>query len=420
MADADGFKPLSAYIVAAKRTAGGRQNGRISGWHPVDLGAEIVDAVLDSAGVSGDDIDDVIFGCVGQVGAGSNNIARNIILSTKKLPETVPGYTLDRQCGSSQQAIHAASQAVMSGTQDVVIAGGVEIMSLVGIGAAAMAGHKAGHGGPNGKAIKERWSEKIKEAMGPMGLPTNTFSQFGGGELLAKKWSVTREECDSFGVRSHQLAAAATKSGAFKNEIHPVEIRKSKGEDKGVHDADEGVRPDTNMGALGKLKTLNKGGVITAGSSSQICDGAAAIIICNERGLKKLGVKPRAKIVSLGLAGTDPLIMLEGPIPASKQALTKAKMTMSDIDKVEINEAFAPIPLAWCKAMTDGDVSKVNTNGGAIGLGHPLGATGCKLMTTLLHDLERNNLKRGLLAICEGGGTANATIIERMDGGSKL
>merc|ERR1719217_299920 len=261
---------------------------------------------------------------------------------------------------------------------------------------------------------------RIAAELGPMGLPKNSFSQFGGGELLAKKYNITRDECDNFGVRSHQLATAAQKAGSFKAEIHPVPVRKNKGESSGVHDADEGVRPDTNLTALAKLKTLNKGGVITAGSSSQICDGAAAMILCNDRGLKKLGVKPRARIVSLGLAGTDPLIMLEGPIPASKQALQKAKLTMNDIDKVEINEAFAPIPLAWCKALTNGDVSKLNTNGGAMALGHPLGATGCKLMTTLLHDLERNNQRYGLLAICEGGGTANATIIERMDGNSKL
>merc|ERR1719473_90561 len=308
----------------------------------------------------------------------------------------------------------------MSGTQDVVLAGGVEIMSLVPIGSNVVDAFKQGHGAPNGQLIKDKFGKRMADELGPFGLSKNTFSQFGGAELLAKKYNVTREENDALANRSHALADAATKSGAFKKEILPVAVKKNKGDSSGVHDTDEGIRPETNVASLTKLKALNKDGRITAAASSQICDGAACVLMVNDRGLKKLGIQPRARIVSLALAGTDPLIMLEGPIPASKSALEKAGLTMNDIDKVEINEAFAPIPLAWCKALTNGDLSKLNTNGGAMALGHPLGATGCKLMTTLLHDLERNNLKRGLLAICEGGGTANATIIERMDGVSKL
>ena len=390
----------NAYIIEAVRTPGGRKNGKLSEWHPSDLRALVLDELVTRTGVEPSLIDDVIFGCVSQSGAQSGNIARTAVLASS-LPESVPGTTVDRQCGSSQQAIHFAAQAVMSETQDIVIAGGVESMSIVPIGAAIVDSYKAGHGQPfEGKGTAERY-------------PGIQFSQFSGAEMMADKWELSRQELDSFAFASHQKAIAATEAGYFDREIVPVKGKLPSGEDEMVT-VDEGIRFDATQESLSGLKTLTEEGVITAGTSSQICDGAAAIMIVNDAGLKKLGLKPRAKIISLALAGDDPVMMLAGPIPASRTALEKASLSINDIDLYEVNEAFAPVPLAWAKEL-EADLDKLNVNGGAMALGHPLGGTGAKLMTTLLHELERRECKYGLQAICEGGGTANAMIIERME-----
>ena len=407
-----------AYIVECVRTAGGKKNGRLSKWHPISLGAAVLDAVVERSGIDGKHIDDVIVGCVSQGGGQAGNIARNMVLSSSKVPESVPGTSVDRQCGSSQQAIHFAAQAVMSGVQDVVIAAGVEHMTSVPIGSNVADGFKAGHGVPMDDSIKGKYGARLEERGQRM------FSQFEGAEILAEKYNITRKEMDAFAVASHAKALSATEKGYFKKEIIPL-----KGTDKNgntvIHDKDEGIRPGTNMAALAKLPSMKKlqsggklDGMITAGLSSQICDGAAAILICNEEGLKKLGVRPRAKIISLALAGDDPVMMLGGPIPATQSALQKAGLSMKDMDIYEVNEAFCSVPLAWAKAL-DADLDKLNVNGGAMALGHPLGGTGAKLMTTLVHEMERRGSKYGVQAICEGGGTANATILELIPG-SKL
>jgi len=392
--------PHTAYIVDACRTAGGRRGGRLSQWNPSDLGATVVDALVDRNGVNPELVDDVIFGCVSQIGAQAGNVGRNVVLSSK-LPESVPGTTVDRQCGSSQQALHFAAQAVMSGTQDVVIAGGVEVMSLVPIGSNIMDGMGAGRGMPSGERIQSRY-------------PGVMFSQFEGAEIVAKKFDVTREEMEDLAYNSHKRGYEATKEGRFKNEIIPVKGFDKKKNEEVVHDTDEGIRWPTDPAKLKKLPLLKPdGGRITAGTASQICDGASAMLVCNEEGLKKLGLRPRAKIVALALAGDDPVMMLGGPIPATKNVLKRAGLTMADMDLYEVNEAFASVPLAWQKAL-GADLNKLNVNGGAMALGHPLGATGTKIMTTMLNELERRNARYGLQAICEGGGTANATIIERI------
>ena len=389
----------NAYIVGAVRTPGGRKNGKLSQWHPADLGALVLDEIVERTGAQPEMIDDVIFGCVSQSGAQSGNIARTAVLASS-LPESVPGTTVDRQCGSSQQAIHFAAQAVMSETQDIVIAGGVEVMSQVPIGAAIIDSFNAGHGQPfGGKGTSERY-------------PGVQFSQFTGAEMMAERWKMPREELDSFALASHQKAINATESGFFDREIVPVEGDLPNGE-KEMVTVDEGIRFDASKESLSGLNTLTDEGVLTAGTSSQICDGAAAVMLVNDAGLKKLGLKPRAKVVALALAGDDPVIMLTGPIPASKNVLEKASMSIEDIDLYEVNEAFAPVPLAWAKEL-NADLGKLNVNGGAMALGHPLGGTGAKLMTTLLHELERREARFGLQAICEGGGTANAMIIERI------
>ena len=390
----------NAYIVGAVRTPGGRKNGKLSQWHPTDLGALVLDEIVQRTGVNPEEIDDVIFGCVSQSGAQSGNIARNAVLASS-LPESVPGTTVDRQCGSSQQAIHFAAQAVMSETQDIVIAGGVEVMSQVPIGAAVIDSFKAGHGQPyGGKGTSARY-------------PGVQFSQFTGAEMMAKRWDMSREELDAFALSSHHKAVNATEGGYFDREIVPVEGDLPNGE-KEMVTVDEGIRFDASSESLSGLNALSEDGVLTAGTSSQICDGAAAVMLVNDAGLAKLGLKPRAKVVALALAGDDPVIMLTGPIPASRNVLEKASMSIEDIDLYEVNEAFAPVPLAWAKEL-NADLEKLNVNGGAMALGHPLGGTGAKLMTTLLHELERREAKFGLQAICEGGGTANAMIIERMD-----
>ena len=391
--------PENAYIVSAVRTAGGKKNGRLSKWHPADLSAQVLDELVRDTGIDPADVDDVIFGCVDQVGAQSGNIGRNAVLASS-LPESVPGTSVDRQCGSSQQAIHFAAQAVMSGTQDVVIAGGVEVMSLVPIGASVKDGYDAGHGFPfNAEGIEKRY-------------PGVFFSQFTGAELVAKKWNLTRDILDNYAYNSHLKAKNATDLSYFDKEILPVKGKNDNGDDSMVM-SDEGIRYDCSVEGLSGLNSVSEGGVITAGNASQITDGAAAVMICNDAGLKKIKKDPRAIIRSISVVGDDPVYMLTGPIPASKLALKTAGLSINDIDLYEVNEAFAPVPLAWAKEL-DADHAKLNVNGGAIALGHPLGATGAKLMTTLLHELERREGKYALQAICEGGGTANATIFERL------
>ena len=388
-----------AYIVEAVRTAGGKRDGRLSLWHPADLGAKVLDELVTRLDMDPVLVDDVVFGCVDQVGAQSGNVARNAILSSS-FPESVPGTSVDRQCGSSQQAIHFAIQAVMSGTQDIVIGGGVEVMSMVPIGAAVKDGYDAGHGLPfDSEGMKERY-------------PGVFFSQFTGAELVADKWNLSREDLDKFALESHQKAAHATESKYFDQEILPVEGRNSEGM-KDLVIADEGIRFDASLDKLAGLNPVTEGGVITAGNASQITDGAAAVMVCNDAGLKKIQASPRAEIVSISVVGDDPVFMLTGPIPASIQALKTANLTIDDMDLYEVNEAFAPVPLAWAEELK-ADRSKLNVNGGAMALGHPLGATGAKLMTTLLHEMERRESTYGLQAICEGGGTANATIIKRI------
>jgi acetyl-CoA acetyltransferase family protein len=388
-----------AYIVEAVRTAGGKRDGRLSLWHPADLGAKVLDELVTRLDIDPVLVDDVIFGCVDQVGAQSGNVARNAVLSSS-FPESVPGTSVDRQCGSSQQAIHFAIQAVMSGTQDIVIGGGVEVMSMVPIGAAVTDGYNAGHGLPfDSEGMIERY-------------PGVFFSQFTGAELVADKWKLSREDLDKFALESHEKAAHATESKYFDREILPVEGKNAEGLNDLVMQ-DEGIRFDASLDKLAGLNSVTEGGVITAGNASQITDGAAAVVICNDAGLKKIQKNPRAEIVSISVVGDDPVFMLTGPIPASFKALENANLSIGDMDLYEVNEAFAPVPLAWA-ADLKADRTKLNVNGGAMALGHPLGATGAKLMTTMLHELERREGKYALQAICEGGGTANATIIKRV------
>ena len=312
----------------------------------------------------------------------------------------MPGTTVDRQCGSSQQAMHFAAQAVMSGTQDIVIAGGVESMSQVPIGASVIDGMKAEHGLPYGKAISERY-------------PGVQFNQFSGAEMLAKKYELTTEELNEFALASHVNAKRAVEEGRFDSEIVPIEIELEDGSLE-MHVQDEGIRMESTIGSISGLEPMEEGGLLTAANASQICDGASAVMIANGETCKRLGLKPMAKFVALSVVGSDPVIMLEGPIPATEKVLERAGMKIGDIDLFEVNEAFGSVPLAWAKA-TGADLSKLNVNGGAQALGHPLGGTGAKLMTTLLYELQRSKKRFGLLAICEGGGTANGTIVERVD-----
>jgi acetyl-CoA acetyltransferase family protein len=367
--------------------------------HPYDLGARVLDALVERTKLDPSRIEDVIFGCVSQVGAQSFNIGRHAVLASS-LPESVPGTTVDRQCGSGQQALHFAAQAVMSGTQDVVIAGGVESMTRVPIGSNIVDGLKQGHGMPF-------------DSVGLMArYPGKKFSQFEGAELLAAKHDIPRSALDQLAYRSHMNGAKATSEGRFKREIVAMEVTLEDGT-KVLHDRDEGIRPDASLEKIASLEPLTPGGRLTAGNASQVCYGAAAVLVCNEAGLKANGLTPRARIINLSVVGDDPVIMLEGPIPATQKALKKVGLKIEDFDIYEINEAFAPVPLAWLKVI-GADPDKLNVNGGAMALGHPLGATGVKLMTTLLHELERTGGRYGLLAICEGGGTANCTLIERL------
>lgn len=388
-----------AYIVDAVRTAGGRRNGRLSQVHPVDLGATVIDALLARTGIDPSIVEDVIIGCVSQIGPQTFNLGRATILASR-LPESVPGVTVDRQCGSGQQAIHFAAQAVMSGNQDVVIAGGIENMSMTPIGSPMAIAEKAGMRTPfDQNEITKRY-------------PGSTFSQFVGAERMAQKYGVTRAELDDFAYQSHIKGAAAYEGGYFKNEIVPMEVM-VEGK-KVMHEMDEGLRPNASLQAISELKPLVEGGLITAASSSQICDGAAAVLVVSERALKQYGLKPLARIHDMTVVGSDPTMVLEGPIPATRKILERTGLKISDIEIYEVNEAFGSVPLAWAKAI-GADVKKLNVNGGAQALGHPLGATGAKLMGTLAYELRRRGGRYGLLSICEGLGTANATIIENMN-----
>lgn len=387
-----------AYIVAAARTAGGRKGGRLAGWHPVDLAASVIDALVDRSKVDPGQIEDVIMGCVMQTGEQSNNVARNAVMASK-LPEHVPGTSIDRQCGSSQQALHFAAQAVMSGTQDIVIAAGVEGMTRVPMGLASSLPAKNGFGHYKSPKLEEEY-------------PGIQFSQFTGAEMMSKKYGLTKDDLDRYAFDSHQRAIAATQSGAFRDEIVPLKITRDDGSTD-THHIDEGIRFDATLDGIKSVKLLQEGGSITAASASQICDGASGVLVVNEKGLKSLGVAPMARIHHLTVIGGDPVIMLEAPLPATHRALKKAGMSIDDIDLFEVNEAFAPVPLAWLKD-TDADPARLNVNGGAIALGHPLGGSGTKLMTTLIHALKARNKRYGLQTMCEGGGMANVTIVERL------
>lgn len=383
-----------AYLVELARTAGGRRNGALASWHPADLGAEIIDALVARSGIDPAVIDDVIVGCVTQAGEQAFAFGRNCVLASK-LPQSVPAVTIDRQCGSSQQAIQFAAQAVMSGTQDVVIAMGVESMSRVPMFSNVKFHAREGLGiGP--------FSDRIAKRYG-----TRDFSQFHGAQMIAEKWGFDRDTLDRFSLESHRRASAASRAGAFKDEIVPLTI------EDGLHSHDEGIRGDASLEAISSVKLLEEGGVISAANASQICDGAAGILIVSEAALKKYNLSPKARIVNMTVTGGDPVIMLEEPIPATKKALERAGMTIGDIDLYEVNEAFASVPLAWVKAL-DADFAKLNINGGAIALGHPLGASGARLMTTLVHALHANGKKYGLQTMCEGGGLANVTIVEAL------
>ena len=384
-----------AYIVAAARTAGGRKGGRLGGVHPVDLAAISLDAVADRSGIDPAAIDDVIMGCVTQAGEQSLHIGRNAVLASR-LPESVPAVTIDRQCGSSQQAIQFAAQAVMSGTQDVVIAAGVESMSRAPMGLSMVA--------------DKGFTPFPASVTGKYGVPF--FSQFVGAEMIAKKYGYGRERLDAFALASHQRAKAATEAGAFADEIVPVEVTLPDGTET-RHDVDEGIRFDASLEGIAAVKLLKEGGVISAASASQICDGSAAVMIVSEAALKAHGLTPLARIHNLTVTAGDPVIMLEEPLFATDRALQRAGMKIGEIDLYEVNEAFAPVPLAWLEH-TGADPDRLNIHGGAIALGHPLGASGAKLMTTLIHALKRRGSRWGLQTMCEGGGIANVTIVEAL------
>ncbi len=388
----------AAYIVDAVRTAGGRRGGRLSGMHPVDLGAATLDAIADRNDFDPAAIEDVITGCVMQGGEQSGDVGRNAVLASK-LPDSIPSVSIDRQCGSSQQSIQFAAQGVMSGTQDIVLAHGIESMTRVPMGSTAVLFSKAEMG--------HNMSPRLQAA-----YPGIKFSQFMGAEMMAKKYGLSRDDLDAYALESHRRAIAATEAGAFDNEIVPVEIETSEGTE--WHKIDEGIRFDATMDSIGSVKLLQEGGAITAANASQICDGSSAVLIVSEQALKDYGLTPRARIHNLTVTAGDPVIMLEEPLFATDRALKRAGMKIGDIDLYEVNEAFAPVPLAWMQHI-GGDHAKLNVHGGAIALGHPLGASGTKLMATLLNALEAKGGTYGLQTMCEGGGQANVTIIERLN-----
>ena len=387
-----------AYIVAAARTAGGKKGGKLKDWHPVDLGAKVINSLLDRSGVDPAKVEDVICGCVMQVGQQAVNVARNAVMASR-LPESVPATSVDRQCGSSQQSLHFAAQAVMSGAMDCVIAMGIESMTRVPMGASVMLALKADMGMYMSPELQKRY-------------PGIQFSQFAGAEMMADKYKLTKDQLDEYGYNSHQKAIAATQGGKFKNEVVALDITLDDGS-KAEHTVDEGIRFDVSLDGMKGVKLLKEGGAITAATSSQICDGASGVMIVNEKGLKELGLKPLARIHQMTVVGGDPVIMLEAPLPATKKALEKAGMKIGDIDLYEVNEAFASVPVAWLQ-YNDADPKKINIHGGAIALGHPLGASGTKLMTTLVNALHQENKRYGLQTMCEGGGLANVTIVERL------
>ena len=387
-----------AYIVAAARTAGGRKGGRLSGWHPVDLAGAVLDGLVDRSGADPALVEDVIMGCVSQVGEQAINVARNAVLASK-LPESVPATSVDRQCGSSQQALHFAAATVMSGQMDVVIAAGVESMSRVPMGLSAALPAKNGFGVYMSPRLQARY-------------PGIQFSQFAGAEMIAKKYGFTRDQLDAYAYASHQKAIAATQAGAFEGEIVPLEVTLADGSSE-LHTVDEGIRFDATLEGISSVKLLAEDGVVTAASASQICDGASGVMVVSEAGLKALGVEPLARIHHMTVTGGDPVVMLEEPLFATEKALKRAGMKIDEIDLFEVNEAFAPVPLAWLH-YTGGDPDRLNVNGGAIALGHPLGGSGTKLMSTLVYALKNRGKRYGLQTMCEGGGLANVTIVERL------
>ncbi|RZV52688.1 MAG: acetyl-CoA C-acyltransferase [Sphingomonadaceae bacterium] len=388
-----------AYIVAAKRTAGGKRGGALRNWHPVDLGAAILDALVADSGIDPAVIEDVIVGCVSQVGEQSFHVGRSCVLASN-LPQSVPAVTIDRQCGSSQQSLHFAAQAVMSGTQDVVIAAGVESMTRVPMGSPFILPAKAGLGeGPWSKAVLDRFG-------------VTEFSQFTGAQMIADQYDFSREQLDAFALTSHRKAAAASEAGAFDDEILVLDgLDKDGGAIR--HDKDEGIRPNASMEGLAGLAPLTEGGVITAGNASQICDGASGVMVVSEHALKEHSLSPLARVDALAVTAGDPVIMLMEPVPATAKILERSGRSHDDVDLYEVNEAFASVPLAWLTE-TKADPDKLNVNGGAIALGHPLGATGTKLMTTLIHALRARGKTFGLQTMCEGGGIANATLVEAL------
>lgn len=380
-----------AYIIDAVRTPIGRKKGSLAGLHPADLGAHPIKALVERTGIDANAVDDVVWGCCDTIGPQAGDIGRTVWL-VAGMPQHVPGTTIDRQCGSSQQAIHFAAQGVMSGTQDLVVAGGSQAMNAIPISAAMYAGEPYGFSNPFNTS--PGWIARYGDGL---------LNQINSAEMIAQKWGLTREEMESFAVASHQRAQAAWDNGWFDAEVAPMaDLAK-----------DETIRPQTTLEGLAALKTVQEGGIITAGISSQNCDGAAALLIASERAVKEHGLKPRARVHHISVRADDPVWMLTAPIPATQYALKKGGMTLDQIDLFECNEAFASVPMAWMKELGIPH-EKVNIHGGAIALGHPLGGTGARLMTTLLNALERTGGRYGLQTMCEGGGQANVTIIERL------
>lgn len=388
----------TAYIVDAVRTAGGKRGGKVAGWHPVDLAAVTLDALVERNGFDGAAVGDVVMGCVMQGGEQSMHIGRNAVLATSHLPKSVPSVSIDRQCGSSQQSIHFAAQAVMSGSMDIAIAAGVESMTRVPMGTPATLFMKEGLGNYKSAGLEEKF-------------PGIIWSQFDGAEMIVKKHGFKKDELDAFALESHRKAVAAVDAGHFATEIVPIQIETPDGPQ--THSIDEGIRFDATMESIAGVKLLREDGAITAATSSQICDGSSAVLVVSEQALKDHGLTPIARIHNLTVTAGDPVIMLEEPLFATDKALKRAGMKIDDIDLYEVNEAFAPVPLAWLRH-TGADPSKLNVNGGAIALGHPLGASGTKLMATLLNALKQRGGKYGLQTMCEGGGLANVTIVERL------
>jgi acetyl-CoA C-acetyltransferase len=382
---------MEAYVVDAVRSPVCRRGGALAGVHPADLAGQVITALLDRTGVDPAAVDDVVLGCVDTLGPQAGDIARTAWLAAG-LPEEVPGVTVDRQCGSSQQALHFAAQAVASGTADLVVAGGVQNMSAVPIGAAMLVGEQFGFATPYDGSVG--WAKRYGE---------QEISQFRAAELIAQRWDVSRSDMEAFALESHRRAVVAVDAGVFAREIVPI----------GEVAVDEGPRRDTSAEAMARLRPLTDGGRITAAVASQISDGASAVLVASERAMRTHGLTPRARVRHVSARGSDPVLMLTAPIPATRHALERAGMRIEDIDLFEVNEAFASVVLAWL-AETGADPSRVNVNGGAIALGHPLGATGTKLFATLLCELERRGGRFGLQTMCEGGGQANVTIVERL------